>query len=134
MQDVAENRKSYIETLKTQLTSSKVCLEKVRGNYEECKETLEVKCREMKNLVRKQESQEHRIGDIKVRDTLLLFLLRCVFRKSAVMFSQQVCKVSFDLPSLTKTQSSGLLSLHKMAFSGCGSEQAGGSREAVCDS
>ena len=66
VQDVADNRKNYIETLKTQLSSAKVSVEQVKGYYEESKDALEGKSKELKMLQRKHHDADQIISDMKV--------------------------------------------------------------------
>ena len=67
IQDVSENRRNYIESLKGQLVKSKDALEEVKVRYEECKTSLERKTGEMREVVKRQEMQNKSLSELKVK-------------------------------------------------------------------
>lgn len=66
IQDVSDNRKNYVDTLKTQLGSAKLSLDQVKGYYEDTKTALEAKTKEIKVVGRKLEAQDKLIADLQL--------------------------------------------------------------------
>ena len=63
---VSDNRKNYLETLKSQLSSAKMQLEEAGVRGEERSVQLEAKSRELSTLARKLDSQDKLISELQV--------------------------------------------------------------------
>ena len=64
IQDVADNRKNYIETLKSQLTHAKANLEQANNRSEELKETMDKQSKNLHEFRRKHVDSDKVMGDI----------------------------------------------------------------------
>ena len=75
MQDLADNRKKYIETLKAQLSNAKVNIEQAKGHYEDYKVALDTKTRELKNVARKHDANDKMVADLQVHNSEYKYIM-----------------------------------------------------------